>query len=196
MEDTYHQPLSTAKEADLDADAEVVTVTAVSDAIADGQWKQLDPDVVRYDRIVWWITTPIVCGLLFLPIVFTWGFEWLPLWTIPVMLVGWLALTVLMVWAAWRMPRLEYEYTRYQVRPDGIEICKGVFWRSATAVPRSRVQHIDVSQGPLQRKYGLATLTVYTAGSEFNQVTLSGIAHDTALRLRDFLLRGDRNDGV
>jgi membrane protein YdbS with pleckstrin-like domain len=52
----------------------------------------------------------------------------------------------------------------------GLEIRRGVFWRSVVNVPRSRVQHTDVSQGPLERSYGLGTLIVYTAGTDHAQV--------------------------
>ena len=55
-------------------------------------------------------------------------------------------------------------------------------WRSITHVPRSRVQHTDVSQGPLERRYGLGTLIVYTAGTDHARVSLPGLAWDTARR--------------
>ena len=66
-------------------------------------------------------------------------------------------------------------------------------WRSVTHVPRSRVQHTDVSQGPLERRYGLGTLVVYTAGTDHARVSLPGLAWETALALRDEL-RLDRSD--
>jgi membrane protein YdbS with pleckstrin-like domain len=58
------------------------------------------------------------------------------------------------------------------------------------------VQHTDVSQGPLQRRYGLATLTVHTAGTENAQVQLPGLPHDVALSIRDHLLPGNTADAV
>ena len=55
-------------------------------------------------------------------------------------------------------------------------------------VPRSRVQHIDVSQGPIERSYGLATLSIHTAGTEYSKVDLPGLGHSVALTVRDALL--------
>ena len=46
-----------------------------------------------------------------------------------------------------------------------------------TNVPRSRVQHTDVSQGPLERNHGLGTLVVYTAGTDHAKVELGGLDH-------------------
>ena len=58
-------------------------------------------------------------------------------------------------------------------------------WRKVINVPRSRVQHTDVSQGPLERGHGLGTLVIYTAGTDHARVDLPGLDHATALRIRD-----------
>jgi membrane protein YdbS with pleckstrin-like domain len=58
------------------------------------------------------------------------------------------------------------------------------------------VQHIDVAQGPLERRYGLATLSIYTAGTEYARVDLPGLRHERAVAIRDHLLPGhDRDAG-
>jgi membrane protein YdbS with pleckstrin-like domain len=77
-----------------------------------------------------------------------------------------LTVIVAMTVLTWRWPALEHRHTGYRVDQDGIEIRKGVFWRSVANVPRSRIQHTDVSQGPLERNFELSTLHVYTAGTE------------------------------
>ena len=79
---------------------------------------------------------------------------------------------------------------------SGLEILRGVYWRTITNVPRSRVQHTDVSQGPLERRYGLGTLMVYTAGTQHSQVTLSGLDFTVARRIRAHLLPSDQGDAV
>ena len=71
-----------------------------------------------------------------------------------------------------------------------------MLWRQVINVPRSRVQHTDVSQGPLERSHGLATLIVHTAGVEHAQVELAGLPYEVALRLRDHLLPRDASDAV
>ena len=65
-------------------------------------------------------------------------------------------------------------------------------WRHHISVPRSRIQHTDVTQGPYERRFGLATLVIYTAGTEHAAIPIEGLSHDTALAFRDALLvRGD-----
>lgn len=89
---------------------------------------------------------------------------------------------------AWLWPRARYRHLSYAVDEFGLTIRDGVLWRAYTALPRVRIQHSDVSQGPLQRRFGIATLKLYTAGSRFTKVELEGLRHEEALALRDSLL--------
>ena len=112
------------------------------------------------------------------------------------MVLGWVVLTGLLVWSALAWPVLEHRHTRYRVDAQGLEIRRGVVWREVVSVPRSRVQHTDVSQGPIQRSFGLSTLVVHTAGSEHASVHLAGLAAPVAARIRDHLLAGTGVDAV
>ena len=108
----------------------------------------------------------------------------------------WLALVLLGLWHALRWPARAYAHTFYRVDDQGIEIRKGVYWRVVINVPRSRVQHIDVSQGPIERRYGLGTLVIYTAGTEHAKVQLEGLEHGRALQIREHLLPSGASDAV
>ena len=78
----------------------------------------------------------------------------------------WIVATTFFMWWAHFWPALAYRYASYVVGPDGLEIRRGVLFRSVTNVPRSRVQHTDVSQGPIERAHRLGSLIVYTAGTD------------------------------
>ncbi len=101
-----------------------------------------------------------------------------------------------LAWYSYRFPELEYRHTSYTVDDHGMQIQRGVYWRTLTDVPRSRVQHTDVRQGPLERRYGLATLIIYTAGTAYARVELPGLAHADALQIRDQLLPLQTDDAV
>ena len=73
----------------------------------------------------------------------------------------------------------------------GIAIRRGVWFRSETFVPRSRVQHTDINRGPLERLIGLATLKLYTAGTRLASVQVEGLNDARATALRDALVTGD-----
>ena len=51
--------------------------------------------------------------------------------------------------AAWWVPRANYRHWRYHVAEDALELRHGVVRRIHSAIPYFRVQHIDVSQGPV-----------------------------------------------
>jgi membrane protein YdbS with pleckstrin-like domain len=103
---------------------------------------------------------------------------------------------VALAWRAHRWPGIEYRHAAYRVDDRGIEIRRGVVWRRLISVPRSRVQHTDVSQGPLERTHGLGTLVIYTAGTDHARVDLPGLDHAAALRIRAHLLPQGDGDAV
>ena len=111
-----------------------------------------------------------------------------PLWLRLLLLGIWGIIILLLIYLSRHVPVWTYERTRYRVTSEGIEIRKGIVWRQVINVSRNRVQHTDVTQGPIQRHYGLATLTIHTAGTAHSVVTLSGVSRETALSLRDFLI--------
>jgi hypothetical protein len=85
-------------------------------------------------------------------------------------------------------PRLQHRHTGWRLDETGLEIRRGVLWRHQVTIPVARVQHTDVSQGPLQRQYELGTVTIHTAGTQNASVMLSGLTHSTAVELRDQLI--------
>ncbi len=81
-----------------------------------------------------------------------------------------------------------YRTTRWRLNDSGLEIQRGVWWKHRIAIPTTRVQHVDVSQGPLQRVFRLGTLTVHTAGTKNASIELAGLEHEQAILLRDELI--------
>ena len=87
-------------------------------------------------------------------------------------------------------PRRRYRCWGYRQGEHGIRIVSGLLIRKETVVPYNRVQHIDVSRGPIERVNGLATLILHTAGNYNSTVDLPGLALEDANRMRDDI-RGD-----
>lgn len=63
------------------------------------------------------------------------------------------------------IPSVRWKRWRYEVREEEIELQRGVFVVTRTLVPMVRVQHVDSVQGPLLRKYKLATIQISTAAT-------------------------------
>lgn len=62
-------------------------------------------------------------------------------------------------------PTLRWRRWRYEVREDEMELEEGIFIRTRTLVPMVRVQHVDTVQGPILRKFNLASIVVHTAAT-------------------------------
>ncbi|MFX3674895.1 MAG: PH domain-containing protein [Paenisporosarcina sp.] len=62
-------------------------------------------------------------------------------------------------------PKLRWLRWRYEVRDQEIELQYGLFIIKRTLVPMVRVQHVDTEQGPILRKYDLASITISTAAT-------------------------------
>jgi membrane protein YdbS with pleckstrin-like domain len=71
---------------------------------------------------------------------------------------------------------------------EGVVLHSGVWWRSEAWVPMARLQHLDVTQGPLDRRWGMATLTLNTAGTHDHRLRIKGLPVAQAHALRAALL--------
>ncbi len=103
------------------------------------------------------ITWVITIAVLILTIMFDW-----PFW-----IVGILAAIALVQPYFWiyLFPLVKWKRWRYDVRETEIEIQRGIFVIKRTLVPMVRVQHVETSQGPLLRKYHLASVDISTAAT-------------------------------
>ncbi len=95
---------------------------------------------------------------------------------------------------------IKYRTLRYRFDDEGIWRAQGLLWRSEVNITYRRIQDIHLTNGLLQRWFGLATVSIQTAaGSASPEVTIEGVLEAEALR--DFLytkMRGvrDRAAGV
>jgi uncharacterized protein len=105
--------------------------------------------------------------------------------------VPWLLLPYLLLiaWLAWRHANTAIARFGYALLEDGLWLEHGVYWRKAVFVPRARVQHTEVSHGPLDRKMGLASLVLHTAGLRAQHLKIPGLTEARAHQLRDALLQ-------
>ena len=88
---------------------------------------------------------------------------------------------------AWIGARLRHQ--RWKLDAEGLWLRTGRLWWRETRVPASRVQHVDLKHGPLERRFRLATLVVHTAAVHLSGITVRGLDEADAQRLRDALAR-------
>ncbi len=76
----------------------------------------------------------------------------------------------------------------YAEREDDLLVRRGVMFRRLSVIPYGRMQYIDVTAGPVERSFGLATVRMYTAAAA-SDARIPGLVSDEAARLRDNLAR-------
>lgn len=144
----------------------------------------LHPNHVKAMRVATLLAAvPFVIGALVLEVA---GFLPTGVFIVPVLL----AAAVIVI----RAPMRRYMARGYVMGEDRLRVVRGLWFRSDTVVPFGRVQHIDVHQGPLERAYGLATLTLHTAGSHNASVSLPGLADADARAMRETIRAQIRRD--
>lgn len=141
----------------------------------DTELTPLHPNHVKVTRIVAALfALPFVIGSVVLEVVDILPFG---VFVVPVLLLA--AFLVI------RVPLRRYHARGYDMGEDRLRVVRGILFRSDTVVPFGRIQHIDVNQGPLQRAYGIATLTVHTAGTHNASVHLPGLENSLAMDMRE-----------
>lgn len=153
----------------------------------------VSPLYLRVLRIEWSITA-VILGLItaaclfFLP-----GLRSSPGWQI---LCG--SYLLIMLFYLVSMER-SFPFLAFAVREKDVFSRKGWIIRKLRISHFNRTQNCTVQSGPLERRFGLATLVIYTAGSEGADMRIHGLPAAEADRLRQFILHKigtETNDGV
>ena len=157
------------------------------------EFRQLDPRVVK----LWLVTDLIGYGVLLFVLLLSlsiWGvmrpkFFW-------PMLVGWFVVAVVcLLYSFWRPPRA-YRAWRYRIDDKVLETKSGIIFHRTRLLPLSRLQHVDLERGPLERLYGLSSLILHTAGTHSANIAIPGLDAEEAVRLRNRLIEVGGDDAV
>lgn len=118
----------------------------------------------------------VVAGVMFLVYFFKWP--------------AWIAAALVMIEAVssylfiFLLPSIRWKRWRYEVREEEIELQHGIFVKVRSLIPMVRVQHVDTVQGPLLRKYQLASVVVHTAATVHE---IPALEEGEAEELRQFI---------
>jgi uncharacterized protein len=74
----------------------------------------------------------------------------------------------------------------YAERADDLLVRRGVMFRRMSVIPYGRMQYVEVTAGPFERAFGLATVQMHTAAAA-SDARIPGLPADEAARLRDQL---------
>lgn len=123
---------------------------------------------------------PILVGLIFL---ITYNLnEFIPEYTFYFYLVYVLILSWVLFISIIGFPK-----RKYAIREKDISYKSGVFFKKITTVPFSRIQHVEIDEGPLMRLFKIATLSVFTAGDSSDDLKVKGLKKEEAIRIKEFI---------
>lgn len=150
--------------------------TEAETAAGEPVWIGLPPGLLRMRRlllVVWLGLLAVAVGVLLSLLA---GPVWAAFALLPLALMVWGWVMLGRNWASWR----------YAERADDLLISRGVLWREETVVPYGRMQLVEVTSGPVERHFGLASVQLHTAAAA-TDATIPGLDPDEAERLRDRL---------
>ncbi|MFG2480071.1 PH domain-containing protein [Streptomyces fagopyri] len=149
---------------------------AAADTATEPVWTGLPPGLLRMRRlllVVWLglltVAVALLPGLLAGPV-------WAAFALLPLALLAW----------GWRMLGRNWRSWRYAERADDLLISRGVLFREETVVPYGRMQLVEVTSGPVERHFGLASVQLHTAAAA-TDARIPGLDPAEAERLRDRL---------
>jgi membrane protein YdbS with pleckstrin-like domain len=151
------------------------------------RWQPISPDLIWVELI----RLGVLLAVLLIGLGLGWAFsgQWLfgAALGVVVLLAGWRAATIVRAVHAWG----------YAERENDLLVRHGLLVRRLSIVPYSRMQFVDVSAGPLERAFDLATVQLHTAAAA-SDARVPGLRPAEASRLRDRLtaLGEDRAEGL
>ncbi|PCF35876.1 PH domain-containing protein [Staphylococcus delphini] len=136
--------------------------------------------VMRLASLLWSAVIAVIqIGTLILGYIFDWDIYILTL-------IGMVAVPFILqlILDVWLKPIYRYRTFRYEYDTHLVTVRKGFIMIKQERIPMYRIQNVDFHEGWIMRKYGLATLTLYTAGGN-TDVTL--IDRATAQEMMAFI---------
>ena len=152
-------------------------------------WQPVSAALARMRRVlVAVVAAPVLVALTLLA------------WLLSLPVALWLPLTVVVVVLAavgWVQVGRNARWWAYAERDEDLYVRHGVMFRRLVVVPYGRMQYVDVTAGPIERAFGLATVQLHTAAAA-TDAKVPGLPPAEAARLRDRLtaLGEDRAEGL
>jgi membrane protein YdbS with pleckstrin-like domain len=151
------------------------------------QWRRVSSKLITVELIARISMVMVVLLIL--------GAGWM-VWAHWLWFAGMVAVVLFGVWRVWVTVRAVRAWG-YAERDNDLIVRHGLFVRRLSIVPYARMQYVDVTAGPLERAFGLATVQLHTAAAA-SDAKVPGLPPEEASRLRDRLtaLGEDRAEGL
>lgn len=85
-----------------------------------------------------------------------------------------------------------FNNAKYHLGGEDLAYGHGIFWKSRRYIARARVQHVDITAGPIARALNLVHLSVFVGGQAAAAISIPGLSPEEGERLRSTLLESAR----
>ena len=146
-------------------------------------FQPIQPAYLKVLRVTWCI----IFGLLFITLVTLFIFVkkmHTIQWILPISL-GYVLLLIGTV----VIGTASFKRIAFAIREKDILYKTGWIFTNMHIVPFNRIQHCVLNIGPIERKFGLASIGIFTAASDAYDVFIRGLSQEQAEQLRDFILQ-------
>jgi membrane protein YdbS with pleckstrin-like domain len=179
--------------ANLSSPPETTIAPPVEASRAEPEFLPLDPQVITLWRIHQAIGSAVLMGVLVIPalvlVVNVRG-------TFLLAAAAWSLIALFRVFMFFWYPPRAYRAWGYRIDGKVLETRSGVWFRVIQLLPLSRLQHVDLHRGPIERSLGLASLMLHTAGTVQSAISIPGLEAGRAAQLRDQLAAIGGDDAV
>lgn len=142
----------------------------------------VDPKYFKVRLISWMINTAVFLLIALLPLILSLFGLPVPLWLV---IIPPVAVILVAVWALYLIRR-RVRALGYAERGEDLVVRAGVLFRKQVVIPYGRLQYVEMTSGPLERRYQLCRLTVNTAAGAAT-AAIPGLPADTGAALRERL---------
>ena len=145
----------------------------------------------NYWKVMKWIWMIIWSIILLIGIMlFVFTPELLNIATVFFILIPLLSLCFISFW----LMKKSFLQKAYALREKDLLYKSGWLIQSISAIPFNRIQHCSVSSGILERTQGLASLSIFTAGTAGSDLKIPGLKSIAAIEMRDFIMAKIKTD--
>jgi uncharacterized protein len=76
----------------------------------------------------------------------------------------------------------------YSIRQNDLIFSSGLLFRSVTIIPYNRIQHAELTIGPIEKLFKLCSLKVFTAGGSQSDIIIPGLNPEKANKIKSFVI--------
>lgn len=153
------------------------------------QWEKLEPKVKTLWRINGAISSFFIGLMVGLPEFFI-GRNLGERYLLPEGVLGVLLFLTVMIIGQVFVAQ-SYENFRFKLGDEDLAVAKGIFWKQWKFISRNRVQHVDITAGPVNRYLGIVQVSIYVGGMAMAAAVIPGLTTARGEELRKRLVRDE-----